>query len=196
MRLKTHIGMSLDGFITSAEGLPAWDFAPGFSPSGGSHGTSEFLASCSAVVMGRTSFDQGMPFWRDSWPYGDRPVFVLSHRPLPADAPAVVAGIESVPELLQNLSGRDGDAQLLGGGQTFRALLAAGAIDEVGIVILPVLLGSGIPLFDADPVAFSPKRWEAFLQSPSEGTATVLGFESSRTLPEGAVHVIFKPSHA
>jgi dihydrofolate reductase len=35
---------------------------------------------------------------------------------------------------------------LFGGGELFRSLLAAGLVDEVGVSVIPVLLGGGTPL--------------------------------------------------
>ena len=41
MLIRTHIGVSLDGFVATPDGLPAWDAIPTFGP--GSHGTAEFM---------------------------------------------------------------------------------------------------------------------------------------------------------
>jgi hypothetical protein len=61
MLIRTHIGVSLDGFVATPDGLPAWDTMPTFGP--GSHGTAELMQECDAVVTGRTSFDQGFQDW-------------------------------------------------------------------------------------------------------------------------------------
>jgi hypothetical protein len=71
MLIRTHIGVSLDGFVATPDGLPAWDAIPTFGP--GSHGYTEFTEQCDAVVMSRTSFDQGLEGWLASgWPYSDK----------------------------------------------------------------------------------------------------------------------------
>jgi dihydrofolate reductase len=44
---------------------------------------------CDAVVMGRTSFDQGFQDWLADWPWPDEQVYILTSRRLPADASAV-----------------------------------------------------------------------------------------------------------
>ena len=41
------------------------------------------------------------------------------------------------------------DIALFGGGELFRSLLAAGLVDEIGVAVVPVLLGGGIPLLPA-----------------------------------------------
>jgi dihydrofolate reductase len=90
----------------------------------------------------------------------------------------------------------EGEAFLLGGAGVFRAFLEAGAIDEIGIVVLPVLLGSGIPLFDAQAVSFSPERWAAFMEAQTPPAATVLESSGYQAGPEGAVKLIYKSPQA
>ena len=55
MLIKSRIGTSADGFVSTAEGVPALAVAPGFEPAV-SHGYPEFIEDCDAVVMGRTAF--------------------------------------------------------------------------------------------------------------------------------------------
>ena len=76
MNASVFIGTSLDGFIARANG--DLDFLP---PGGGEpHGYDEFMASVDALVIGRKTFETVLTF--DAWPYGEKPVFVLSTRPL------------------------------------------------------------------------------------------------------------------
>jgi dihydrofolate reductase len=44
---------------------------------------------------------------------------------------------------------REGDGRicLMGGGELAQALIAAGLVDEIGVNVHPILLGSGIPVF-------------------------------------------------
>ena len=85
MKVSAFVGTSLDGFIARANG--DLDFLP---PGGGEpHGYDEFMATVDALVIGRKSFEKVLTF--DTWPYGEKPVFVLSAHPLaPAPAEAVV----------------------------------------------------------------------------------------------------------
>src|ERR1700712_541989 len=93
VQIKTHIGMSLDGLVTSADGLPAWDWDPGFDGKSPPPGYTDFMANVGAVIMGRTTLEQGLPDWTGAWPWGERPVRVLTHRTLPAGAPATVKAL-------------------------------------------------------------------------------------------------------
>ena len=50
MLIKSRMGVSVDGFVADADGVPAIALADGFVP-GESHGFPEFIAGCDAVVM-------------------------------------------------------------------------------------------------------------------------------------------------
>jgi len=81
MRASVSIGISLDGFIARANG--DFDFLP---PGGGEpHGYDEFMATVDALVIGRKTSETVLTF--ATWPYGQKPVFVLSTRPLAATPP-------------------------------------------------------------------------------------------------------------
>src|SRR5207245_3083016 len=81
MIASVFVGTSLDGFIARLDGGLDW------LPEGGGedHGYPEFLATVDALVIGRKTYETVLGF--GAWPYGDRPVFVLSTRPL-ASPPA------------------------------------------------------------------------------------------------------------
>src|SRR6266404_6840415 len=72
VKASVFVGTSLDGFIARADG--AFDFLP---PGGGEpHGYEEFMATVDALVIGRNTYEIVLAF--ESWPYGDKPVIVLS----------------------------------------------------------------------------------------------------------------------
>jgi dihydrofolate reductase len=203
MLIRTHMGISLDGFVATPDGLPAWDAVPTFGP--GSHGTDEISAQCDTVVIGRTTFDQGFEtveggeggHWLADWPYSGKRVYVLTSRPLPAEAAAldVVASRGGPAELVAHLreAGLARDVHLLGGSRTVHAFLEIGAIDRLGIVVLPVLLGKGIPLFPIEPTTFSSEAWAASLASPSEAAPhPLLQLERHRAFPDGAVELVYR----
>jgi len=143
------VGISLDGFIARSNG--AFDFLSGAE--GEPHGYDEFFATVDAIVMGRNTYETVLPF--PKWPYGEKPVFVLSTRPLPpAPDGAVVEHMEAAPaEVLSRLAARGLDHIYVDGGITIQRFLRAGLIHRLTITRVPVLIGTGIPLFgpvDAD----------------------------------------------
>ena len=51
MLIKSRVGISADGFVSTPGGVPAIALAADFEP-GVSHGYPEFIEGCDAVVMG------------------------------------------------------------------------------------------------------------------------------------------------
>jgi dihydrofolate reductase len=145
VKASVFVGTSLDGFIARANG--DLDFLP---PGGGEpHGYDEFMATVDALVIGRKTFETALSF--DPWPYGAKPVFVLSTRPLVA-APreAVVERMSGAPaEIVSQLTARGVRHAYVDGGSTIQQFLQAGLIQRLIITRVPVLIGDGIPLFGA-----------------------------------------------
>lgn len=147
MKASIFVGTSLDGFIARPNGT--FDFLSAGSADAEPYGFEEFLATVDALVMGRKTFDTVLPF--PVWPYGEKPVFVLSSRPLPpAPSGATVERMTGTPhEVLAQLAARGIGHVYVDGGVTIQAFLRAGLIQRLVISRVPVLIGVGIPLFGA-----------------------------------------------
>jgi dihydrofolate reductase len=146
MKASVFIGTSLDGFIARTNG--AFDFLP--AGGGEPHGYDEFMATVDALVIGRNTFDTVLAF--EAWPY-TKPVFVLSTRPLPATPPgAIVERMSGAPAaIVAQLADRGLRHVYVDGGVTIQRFLQAGLIQRLIITRVPVLIGTGIPLFGAVP---------------------------------------------
>jgi len=143
VKASVFVGTSLDGFIARANG--DLDFLP---PGGGEpHGYDEFMATVDALVIGRKTFDTVLAF--DRWPYGEKPVFVLSTRALAPTPPgAVVERMSGAPaEIVSQLAARSMQHIYVDGGVTIQRFLRAGLIQRLIVTRVPVLIGTGIPLF-------------------------------------------------
>jgi dihydrofolate reductase len=145
VRASVFIAASLDGFIARTNDDLDW------LPDGGGepHGYDEFIATVDALVIGRRTFEKVLTF--DSWPYGNKPVVVLSTRALAA-APsgAVVERMSGAPaQIVSQLAARGVGHIYVDGGITIQRFLQAGLIQRLIITRIPVLLGEGIPLFGA-----------------------------------------------
>src|SRR6516164_8783258 len=92
MLASVFIGTSLDGYIARADGT--LDFLP---PGGGEpHGYTEFMATVDALVIGRKTYETVLGYV--DWPYGQKPVFVLStHALAPAHPGAIVERLSGDP---------------------------------------------------------------------------------------------------
>jgi dihydrofolate reductase len=141
------VGTSLDGFIARLNG--SFDFLP--EDGGEEHGYAAFVASVDAIVIGRNTYEVCLGF--EAWPY-DKPVFVLTTRSirLPNSSNAIVERLEGPPkEILSTLEKRGFRHLYVDGGITIQRFLSAGLIQRLIITRVPVLIGSGIPLFGPLP---------------------------------------------
>ena len=145
MKASVFVGTSLDGFIARANG--DFDFLP--TNGGEPHGYAEFMATVDALVIGRKTFETVLSM--DTWPYGVKPVFVLSTRPLaPAPRGVLVERLSGTPaEIVSQLTDRGVQHAYVDGGMTIQSFLQAGLIQRLIITRVPVLIGDGIPLFGA-----------------------------------------------
>jgi dihydrofolate reductase len=143
MTVSVFVGTSLDGFIARPNG--DLDFLP--AGGGEPHGYNEFFASVDALVIGRKTFESVLTF--DTWPYGEKPVFVLSTRTLaPAPRGAVVEHLSGSPaEIVSQLAARGIKHIYVDGGITIQRFLRAGLVQRLIITRVPVLIGEGIPIF-------------------------------------------------
>ena len=147
MRASVFVGASVDGFIARPDG--GLDFLP---PGGGEeHGYEAFLATVDALVIGRKTYETVLAF--EGWPYGTKPVFVLSTRELaPAPAGAAVERMSGEPrEIADRLAARGFEHLYVDGGITIQRFLAAGLVQRLVVTRVPVLIGAGIPLFGPIP---------------------------------------------
>jgi dihydrofolate reductase len=101
-----------------------------------------------AVVGGRWTYEAAR-HWGDENPWG-LPFFIVTHRPEEqpeGDAFRFVEGVdEAVRQALEAADGKD--VNVMGGADVIRQALAAGLVDELTIVIAPVILGRGKRLFE------------------------------------------------
>jgi dihydrofolate reductase len=145
-RVRYYLAASLDGFIGTPDGDVSW-LEP-YPPE--SLGFSEFLAGIGTIVMGRASYEQVLDF--GPWPYGDKRTVVLTSRPLRPAVAQVEAWSGDVDALIAEARGRGkGDVWILGGARAARLFLDAGLIDRLEVLVVPVLLGQGIPMFGGPP---------------------------------------------
>ncbi|WP_180539890.1 dihydrofolate reductase family protein [Nevskia soli] len=144
---SVFVGTSVDGFIARLDGTFDFLDAGGSEP----HGYEEFMATVDALVIGRNTYEVVLAF--GGWAYGNKPVFVLSTHPLaPAPAEAIVEHMSGDPaDIVAQLTARGIQHIYVDGGITIQRFLRAGLIQRLIITRVPVLIGSGIPLFGALP---------------------------------------------
>ncbi|HJN04204.1 MAG TPA: dihydrofolate reductase family protein [Alphaproteobacteria bacterium] len=170
-RFVAYIAASLDVYIATADGAVGWldDFG------GADYGYDEFYAGVSALVMGRATYDQIRGF--GDWPYGGKRSLILTSRALEDAPPETEAAAGPATEIAARLRGENaGTVWIVGGGKTLRGFLAANAVDEMEIFLMPRLLGAGVPLF------------------PDSDAARALTLKSSTAMAHGVVRLVYQPA--
>lgn len=142
-----YIAMSLDGYIADARGSVDWlQGAEASAEMPDTYG--EFLETVDTVIMGATTYRQIVTeLSPDAWPYAGLEAYVLTHSLL-ADRAGVTFVNGSPSALIDALRSRAGkNIWICGGADIARQLLEADKIDRIILSVIPVLLGTGLPLF-------------------------------------------------
>jgi dihydrofolate reductase len=144
VKASVFVGVSLDGFIARPNG--EFDFLP--ADGGEPHGYDEFIATVDVIVIGRNTFETvlAMP----EWPYGRKRVVVLSSRAIDVSAvrESPVEQMTGNPaDIVAKLASQGARHLYVDGGITIQRFLHEGLIQKITITRVPVLIGSGIPLF-------------------------------------------------
>jgi dihydrofolate reductase len=139
-RLRYQVAVSLDGFIAGPDGGNDWIVMDASIDFGA------LVAEFDTLVMGRKTHEEmvrqggqgGMP---------GKEVFVFSKTLAPLSRKGFHIVNDDPREIVAALKARTGrDIWLFGGGSLCRSLLDAGLVDTVEVAVIPVLLGSGVPL--------------------------------------------------
>ena len=149
-----HMAASLDGFIARRDGSVDWmetddAFADGATMD--PEYVADFLKSIDCYVMGSHTYELALSFESKGlgWVYGDKPVFVLTHRNLPRTRATVEFMAGDLRQLFeQQLRPRFASIWVAGGGALCGQCLQLGLADEVRFSILPVVIGDGIGFFE------------------------------------------------
>jgi dihydrofolate reductase len=157
-KVVLDISMSLDGFVAAANRRPEQPLGDG------GERLHEWVArdpqvladagrDTGAVIAGRRTYDDSLPWWGADGPTGPArlPVFVLTHDP-PDDVPenGVYTFVTDPAQALEQAKAAAGGKTVcvMGGAEIAQLYLAANAIDEVSIHLVPVAFGDGVRLFD------------------------------------------------
>lgn len=158
-----YAAASLDGYIAEADDSIDWLLGydgsftgEGAEPNPMSDGGSyeRFYEGVGALVSGSTTYEFVLDHVGESgaWPYFEKPYWVLSSRELrtPSDERVSVQIVNgAIEDLHAEMTAAAGDRNLwiVGGGNVASQFAEAGLLDEVIVTVVPVVLGSGKPLF-------------------------------------------------
>ena len=108
----------------------------------------EVTSRIGAVVGGRGTYEAAR-HWGDENPWG-LPFFIVTHRreeEPEGGAFTFVDGVEAAVERARDAAGHK-DVHVMGGAEIIRQALEAGIVDELSIIVAPVVLGDGKRLFE------------------------------------------------
>ncbi len=145
--IKLYIATSLDSFIAREDGSINWLTEYENNPET-DYGYSEFYASIGTVLMGRKTYEQVLGF--GDWPYGEKKSYVFTRQKEPLRRENNVEFVSGdigkfVRDLKENT---EEDIWLVGGSQLIKVFLEENLVQDLIIFVVPIILGSGIPLFD------------------------------------------------
>lgn len=143
-KIILNLAMSIDGYIADQDG--GYDWIQG---DGKNIVSTEqrwdfplFLEAIDWVIMGKSCFDQGMH--RD---FSDKEIIVITHQPM-EDYDNIHFMSEAIIETVVALKEKQNKTlYIFGGGRVADLFIRQDCIDEYIIGVIPVLLGTGIPLF-------------------------------------------------
>jgi dihydrofolate reductase len=101
-----------------------------------------------AVVGGRNTYEASRR-WGGKNPWG-LPFFIVTHRPQEEPDGGAFTFVSGVPEAIEQAAAAAGDkdVHVMGGADVIRQALETGVVDELTIIIAPVVLGGGKRLFE------------------------------------------------
>ena len=145
MRKVTFGGAcSLDNFIARKDDAVDWLL---WSKEAGEI-MRDYWKTIDTIVMGRRTYEVATRSGGSKGGYSGVKTYVFSRTLGKKSNKKVMFVSEDAASFVRRLKEEEGkDICVLGGGMLAKSLLEAGLIDEVGLNIHPVLLGSGIPLF-------------------------------------------------
>jgi len=168
-KVLAAITTSVDGYIAGPDDGPGkglgeggerlhyWVFGAPWSYESGPKGAAtgedaawldQAVSRIGAVVGGRWTYEAA-GHWGDENPW-ELPFFIVTHRPEeqpPGDAFRFVSGVPEAIERAREAAGGK-DVSVMGGADVIRQALEAGLVDELTIIVAPVVLGAGKRLFE------------------------------------------------
>ncbi len=168
-KVVASITTSIDGYVTGPDDGPGrglgtggerlhyWVFGGPWSydslPRGEATGTDkewldQAMAANGAVIGGRSTYEAA-GHWGDTNPFGV-PFFIVTHRTEEQPAGDEFVFVGSLDDAVDRAEAAAGDknVSIMGGADILRQALAAKHVDELTLIVAPVVLGGGKRLFD------------------------------------------------
>lgn len=146
--ISLFIAMSLDGYIADDRGGVGWLGGQG-DDGCGFDAYSLFIKDIDTIIMGWNTYRQiAEELAPGAWPYEAQTTYVITHRDMPSSGRVRFVNMPPA-ELADRLRAQSGGGiWICGGANVCRQLVEADMIDRYYITVMPILLGSGVRLFE------------------------------------------------
>ena len=169
-RVSVFIASSIDNYIATDDDRLDWlDSA---AVPGEDYGYENFMSTVDGMAMGRGTWNYIESI--DPLPFGDRRLFVFTHRPPRQERSGITFWQRDPHEAVEEWASLGLAHIYLDGGQLISSFLAEGLVDDFLLTKIPILLGSGRPLFHRI------------------GRATNLTLEGVESFPSGIVNLRYR----
>jgi dihydrofolate reductase len=137
---------SVDFFIARRDNSVSWlETADHYAKGATFENAEEFIKTIGCYVMGSRTYEHALTL---GWPYGDVPTIVLTHRALPRQRPSIELYSGDLRELVERLKRRYESIWVVGGADVAKDFIRASLVDDIRIMIAPILLGDGTRFVD------------------------------------------------
>ncbi len=180
--IRVHEFVSVDGVFED----PRWTAPYGFTEEMG-ESLAAMTSASDAILLGRRTWEMFWPAWStrtvDEDPgapfFNDTPKYVVSSTRSAADEwqnSAVIGAYR--PDAVRQLKEQHDGIYISGSGTLVRGLLADGLVDELHLLVYPVVLGSGAKLF------------------PDGAPRAPLALADHQAFENGVLHLTYTPAPA
>ena len=144
--ITLHVVSSLDGFIAKKDNSVSWmDSSGDVYERGVTDDGADVIESIDCYVLGSRTYEHALQL---GWPYDDTPTVVLTTRELRSTRKSVEFYSGQLKRLVgEILAPRYRNIWLVGGAMLGQSFLRLGLVDEISLMIAPVILGDGLHLF-------------------------------------------------
>jgi dihydrofolate reductase len=146
-KVSIYIATSIDGFIARKDNTLNWleKFYPSTDNQNEDYGYQEFMASIDTLVLGKNTYNFISNV--EEWPYQGKRVIVLSAKLTSVCKQAELFNGDII-SLVKKLHHENVKHIYADGGITISHFLNANLVDSMTISLIPIILGSGVPLFN------------------------------------------------
>ncbi|WP_339810683.1 dihydrofolate reductase family protein [uncultured Imperialibacter sp.] len=149
-KVTLHMVSSLDGFIARKDKDVSWIETPDTYERGidlTDEQITTFLEGIDCYVMGAKTYEHALAL---GWPYGNKPVIVLTRRPLKSARVNVSFYKGNLEKLVTDrLKPAYKNIWVVGGAVIAKDFLRGRLVDEIIVTVKSMLLGEGLLFFDS-----------------------------------------------